>query len=457
MVEEDYITIKEVADMWGVSIRRVQILCTTGRIPGAKKKGRSWMIPKNTKRPDDKRIKKADLSSLTAEEVRAGDLAFLFHVSHEIRTNLNTIMGFSDLLKRDKEKPELVERYADNILVSGQYLLDMTNSLLTVIQLEKGTIDLKEEVCELSACTRKLFMDFAEEAEKNNVKLTFNAEITHEMAYIDKERYMQLFGCLLKNSVLTSTNGGTVQVKLSELPGERWERAWFRYEIEDNGSIAGQKNSIRLFDRWQADESIATDVQWNGLNLLLIKRLVDLMDGSIEISSKNGGGNHIVVELPLRVSEQPASEEKSNVVVNYDMLKGLKVLVVEDDDLNRELEEEMLKEVGLEVETAEDGIVCLMMVKNAPDDYYDVILMDLLMPNLDGFKATEVIRGLDNAKKSKIPVIAMSANVSDEDKAAAIKSGMNGFIDKPVSRKKICAIIGDVLLQRGNLPKTGKK
>lgn len=447
--KQEYKSIKEIADEWGVSVRRVQILCTSGRIPGALKVGRSWMIPASIKRPTDKRVKKKDFGSMTAEEVRMHDLTFLSAVSQSLRTDLNSILGFANLLRKDTVKTDQVKGYADNILISGGRLLDITEKVLMIVQIEKNEIQQKEEVCVAGEFLQETSDELKELLEKKKQNVSVTKKVNHNIVYQDTEKHKLLFANLLELLSKVAAENSEITVNLTELSGEDKENCWYRYAITAKLAENSQKSATQLVEALTNENDFSGEMQEGGLALLLIKRLMILFDGSLKAEKKGDNEICFTTELPYRISKLSEIRRKGEAA---ELLKfqGLRVLLAEDNDLNREMEEELLADAGFRVESAEDGIVCLAMLKKAPPGYYDLVLMDIQMPNLDGLMATRVIRGLQDREKASIPVIAMTADVSYENRNAAEEAGMNAFIEKPIKMSNVSAVIRSVLTEKVN-------
>lgn len=445
--KQEYKSIKEIADEWGVSVRRVQILCTSGRIPGVQKIGRSWMIPASIKRPTDKRVKKKDFGSMTAEEVRMRDLAFLSAVSQSLRTDLNSILGFANLLKKDSVKTEQVKGYADNILVSGGRLLDITEKVLMIVQIEKNEIQQKEEVCVAGDFLQETAGEQKELLDKKKQTFSVTKKVNHNIIYQDTEKHKLLFANLLELLSKVAAEDSELSVNLTELSGEDKENCWYRYTITASLAENSQKSAQQLLDAFSGGSEFYDEMQDGNLALLLVKRLMTLFDGSLKAERKGENEICVITELSYRISKLSEIRRKGEAA---ELLKfqGLRILLAEDNDLNREMEEELLADAGFQVESAEDGIVCLAMLKKAPPGYYDLVLMDIQMPNLDGLMATRVIRGLQDREKASVPVIAMTADVSYENRNAAEDAGMNAFIEKPIKMSNVSAVIRSVLAEK---------
>ena len=381
------------------------------------------------------------------EAVERADMAsrakttFLFNMSHDIRTPMNAIIGFSDLALRHIDEKKKLEEYLENISISGNHLLKLINNVLEMSRIESGRLELNENPDNLSRAIKEWSSILEEEAKKNGLKLTVNADVYNTQIIWDSTKVGEIFFNVVGNSVKYTPAGGSIFVNVKELACERDGYARYETIIEDTGIGISEEFIPHIFESFSRERnSTESRVMGTGLGMGIVKRLLDMMGGDINIQSRPGEGTRVEIILEHRIADEekmPVAKETSSSEPEADLLKGKRILLAEDNDLNREIAEEILTDAGVYVEFAEDGAVCVDMLMGAPPDYYDMILMDIQMPNMDGFSAAKTIRALDDESKSGIPIIAMTANAFEEDKRRTEEAGMDGFIPKPVNVKQL--------------------
>lgn len=368
---------------------------------------------------------------------------FLFNMSHDIRTPMNAILGYSDRLLRHLDEPEVVSESARKIKSSGEYLLSLINDVLDMARIESDRVTLDEDVYDIRDRTRVLCDVFEVSTRQKNQ--TFHVDfddMRDTVVWYDSLKLRQIMLNLISNAVKYTPDGGTVTHIMRQLPCET--PGYGRYEIivEDNGIGMSKEFVEHIYEQFsRSDDSITKETQGTGLGMAIVKKLVDLMNGTIRIDSEVGRGTVITVTLDLKI----ASEEEKQRIENAGIpdtdpadLKGLRILLVDDNELNREIAKEILEEEGCIVaDTAENGAVVLGKVRmSAPGDF-DLILMDVQMPVMDGYEATRRIRALENRELAGIPIIAMTANAFEEDRKKALDAGMNAHLAKPVDIRKL--------------------
>ena len=375
-----------------------------------------------------------------ADAASSAKTTFLFNMSHDIRTPMNAIIGFSELAQKHLDDRERLTECLSNISISGNHLLNLINNVLEMSRIESGRLELDENPDDLSRATHEWSAIFTEEAEKNGLTLTSHSDIQHKAILWDCTKVEEIFLNIVSNAVKYTPAGGNIHISLKEIACEREGHARYETVVEDSGIGISEEFLPHIFESFSRERnSTESRVMGTGLGMGIVKRLIDMMGGDIKIESKPGEGTRVTVILEFRLVDEEeikksfTEEEQPDLM----MLKGRRILLVEDNDLNREIAEELLKESGILVESAEDGIVCIDMLTRAENGYYDAILMDIQMPNMDGLTTTETIRALEDKEKATIPIIAMTANAFEEDRQKAAEAGMDGFATKPISMQQL--------------------
>ncbi len=448
---DNYKTLKEVAEEWGLTVRRVQMLCVDGKLPGAKKLGKMWVVPEGVERPVDKRVNPLEPSARLganegtvikapkfADGDQSTDVRFVAHMSHDIRTSLNAILGYADMIRSHKDNPERIDEYAQNIQKSSKTMLALTTNVIDLARMQLGEEKVEEEVCNLDSLLQSVYDAENAEAVRRRIAVVKKVNVQHHHLYTDAKKLSRILANILNNAIKYSDDDEVVQFKIEERPNEDKGMATIRYSIEDNGIGMTEGYLSHIYQSYILDGK-DDEYQWggNGLGMAIVKKLVELMQGTIEIESHLGFGTKVMVEMPYRIVD--LDEVQSEAPISFDIadLGGKRILVADDNELNRNIAAEILGDLGLEVEMAEDGIICVAMLEKSPKGHYDYILMDLQMPHLDGFMATQLIRGLEDKAKANVPIIAMTASVLPEDREHAFAVGMNEFVEKPFELKNL--------------------
>lgn len=373
-----------------------------------------------------------------AEAANKAKTDFLFSMSHDIRTPMNAIMGFLHLLDEQQEEPVKREEYIHKIEDSSELLLSIINNVLEMSQLEGG-----EAVLEETAWNAEHMMDsvcslFASQMQKKNITFEKTLEVRHPFVWCDMPKLQEIYLNILNNANKYTPAGGKVSMRLSELPSDKEGYVLFKTEIEDNGIGIAEEFIPHLFEAFTREhDTTHSKIAGTGLGMTIVKRLTELMGGTVEVESGIGNGTKLTVIIPHRIASETdirngKTEEKA--LVDF---SGKRILIAEDNDLNAEIATELLTEMGFEVEWAQDGDICVSMVEQAEAEYYDLILMDIQMPNMNGYQAAGAIRKMDDPSKAGIPIIAMTANAFEEDKKNAYAAGMNAHLAKPVDIEKL--------------------
>ena len=381
-----------------------------------------------------------------AEAANRAKSTFLFNMSHDIRTPMNAIMGFTDLALQNTGDPEKLTDYLKKIKSSSDFMLKLLNSVLEMARIEKGKLTLDLEPAELTEVFRTAFSLFEDDARRRHLQYRYSVGFDEIMANIDRVRIEEILSNVVSNAIKYTGEGGTVDV--SAALTER-KNGWYDATVivRDTGIGMSEEFLPNIFDSFVRERNEMTqETQGTGLGMGITKKLVEIMDGTIEIESRLGVGTTVTVKIPFE-GVVPADILKENARTGdfADSFRGKRLLLAEDNELNAEIVLEILGEAGLLVERAADGVECVSMICRTEPYYYDAILMDIQMPNLDGYMATEKIRRLNVPGRSDIPIIAMTANAFEEDRRKALDKGMDGFVSKPVEINKLFEALAVVL------------
>ena len=373
-------------------------------------------------------------SAQEAREANEAKTRFLFNMSHDIRTPMNAIIGFSDLLEKHIDEREKVLDYTEKIKSSSSFLLSLINYVLEIARIESGKAVLKEEVGDLQLLTNTLSDVFEPSVRQKQLTCTYHTDLVHPYIICDKTKVREILLNIISNAIKYTPEGGHIAVSISETPCEQAGTGRYTFRVQDDGIGMSEDYLPHIFEEFSREHtSTESKVIGTGLGLPIVRALVDRMHGTIDVQSKIGCGTTMTVTLPLplaseeqiRAYQQPVEEQ-----LPAD-LKGRRILLAEDNDLNAEIAMTLLQENGLEVERAADGLLCVAALQNHPADYYDAILMDIQMPHMNGYQATQTIRSLRDPRRN-IPIIAMTANAFDEDRQKALEVGMNEHLSKPI-------------------------
>ena len=393
---------------------------------------------------------KARKAQIQAEMANAAKSDFLFNMSHDIRTPMNALLGYSELIKRELTDPKLLD-YQEKMEQSGNLLLSIINNVLDMARIESGKVELDEDYVKIRDIYQGIYKIFQAEAEKKGIHLKMEYDVKHEHVICDETKNREIFLNLISNAVKYTASGGRVTIRITELDCDRKDYVRIRTQVIDTGIGMSEEFLPSLFEAFARERNTtAGKVAGTGLGMPIIKKYIDMMYGTIEVESKLGEGSKFTVTLEYRIADKSYYEqdtEKSIDMDETDRISGKHILLAEDNDLNAEIAEFILEDMGLMVDRVEDGVQCVARIEQKPAGTYDLILMDIQMPNMDGYKATEVIRGLSDKSKANIPIIAMTANAFEEDRKKALAKGMNGHIAKPVDIEKVRKILQNTFKQ----------
>ena len=388
-------------------------------------------------------------AKIQAEKANAAKSEFLFNMSHDIRTPMNALLGYSELIKRELTDPKLLD-YQEKMEQSGNLLLSIINNVLDMARIESGKVELDEDYVKISDIYQNVYEVFRGEADKKGIQLAMEYNVEHEHVICDETKNKEIFLNLLSNAIKYTPSGGKVTIRTKELPCAREGYMRVQNEVIDTGIGMSEKFLPSLFSAFARERNTtAGKVAGTGLGMPIIKKYIDMMGGTIEAESALGKGSRFTVVLEHRIADkvyyEQNAEKSSDNNEKRNVLQGKHVLLAEDNDLNAEIAEFILEDMGLVVDRVEDGIRCVARMEQKPAGTYDLILMDIQMPHMDGYKATQAIRRLADQKKADIPIIAMTANAFEEDRKKALEKGMNGHIAKPVDIEKMKEILQNTL------------
>ena len=387
---------------------------------------------------------KARKAQIQAEKANAAKSDFLFNMSHDIRTPMNALLGYSELMKRELTDPKLLD-YQEKMEQSGNLLLSIINNVLDMARIESGKMELDENYVKIRDVYQGVYKIFQAEAEKKGIHLEMEYEVQHEHVICDETKNREIFLNLISNAVKYTASGGAVTIRITELDCDRKDYVRIQTQVIDTGIGMSEEFLPSLFEAFARERNTtAAKVAGTGLGMPIIKKYVDMMGGTIKAESKLGEGSKFTVIMEYRIADKGYYEQVTDPspdTEETDRISGKYVLLAEDNDLNAEIAEFILEDMGLVVDRVEDGVQCVARIEQKPAGTYDLILMDIQMPNMDGYKATQAIRRLADKEKSGIPIIAMTANAFEEDRKKALEKGMNGHIAKPVDIEKMREIL----------------
>ena len=388
---------------------------------------------------------KIERAAKRAEEASEAKTRFLFNMSHDIRTPMNAIIGFSDLLEKHLDDKEKVHDYIKKIQLSGSFLLSLINYVLEMARIESGKATLRTEVGDAQELLGALNAVFEPAVEKKRLKYNCTLDVEHRFIICDVTKVREIVLNIISNSVKYTPEGGSVTVQIKEITWEKEGWTAYRILVEDTGIGMGAEYLPHIFEEFTRERtSTESKVVGAGLGLPIVKALIDLMGGTIQVESERGKGSKFEVILPFEIASE--EEVKDSYVKKeeklYNRSKEKRILLAEDNELNAEIAITILEENGFKVERAEDGCKCVELFSEKPAGYYSTILMDIQMPNMDGYTASRKIRGMEREDAKAIPIIALTANAFDEDRNKAFAAGMNGHIAKPIDVGRMVRSIG---------------
>ena len=405
----------------------------------------------NTQKLNDK----LEIALEKAEDASLAKTRFLNNMSHDIRTPMNVILGYAQLMENElkgKDVPETLE-HLEKLQQSGNLLLSIINNVLDMARIESGRMELDENYCRIEDVRKSLFAVFDEKARKKNIALHYTMNVEHEHVLTDATKVKEIFVNILSNAIKYTPSGGSVMMSVDELPCDEPGYMIVRNRVSDTGIGMSQDYMTKIFDAFTREQNTTkSKIAGTGLGMSIVRKYVDLLGGTIDVESELGTGSTFTVTLKHKIADESYYVKKhiEESGTGSEILEGRNILLAEDNDLNAEIAEAILERAGLKTERVEDGIQCVNMIEKMPAGTYDMILMDIQMPKMNGYKATQAIRRLPDEDKACIPIIAMTANAFEEDKRDAIAAGMNGHIAKPIQLDKLLAMLAEVIRQQEN-------
>ena len=373
-------------------------------------------------------------AKLKAECANKAKSSFLFNMSHDIRTPMNAIIGYAELASRHLREIDKLGRYLEEIRICGKELLSMLGNVLDLARIENSKVEMEYTVSNVHECFENCVIMFRQQAESKNQTLSLTEQIMYPYVYMDVPHLSEVCLNIISNAIKYTNTGGTISCNVLQESCEKEDWCNMIITITDNGIGMSEEFQKRIFETFERERNTTlSHIDGSGIGMGITKKLVELMDGTIEVKSKQGEGSEFTVTIPCRkASEDDSLVKKNSNLCNKNCLNGVRILLVEDNEINTEIATELLKEEGCIVETANDGVACIDLIEKADADYYKMILMDIQMPVMNGYDATLTIRKMKDTKKARIPIIAMTANAFAEDVEKVLSVGMNAHVAKPV-------------------------
>ena len=370
-----------------------------------------------------------------AESANRAKSTFLFNMSHDIRTPMNAIIGYADLASRHSDDPAKLKNYMENIQVCGQNLLMLLNNVLDLARIENDKTEMEYSVSDVDKDFRNCIAMFRNQADSKGQTLTVTAHLLHPYVYVDIPHLTEVCTNLVSNAVKYTGAGGTIRCDVTQKPGEKEGWCDTVVTVADNGIGMSQEFQKHIFEPFERERtSTISKVEGSGIGMGIVKKLVGLMGGTVAVESKIGVGSKFTVTIPCRIASEDETQAKREInPSDQKCLCGTRILLTEDNDLNAEIATELLQEEGCTVDRAKDGVECVDMLEKAANGTYQLILMDIQMPVMNGYDAAKKIRRMDDPQKAGIPIIAMTANAFTEDRQVALDAGMNDHIAKPIN------------------------
>ena len=378
-------------------------------------------------------------AKLKAECANKAKSTFLFNMSHDIRTPMNAIIGYAELASRHLIETEKLSRYLEKIQICGKELLSMLGNVLDLARIENNKVEMEYTVSNVHECFENCVTMFQQQAESKNQTLSLTEQIMYPYVYMDAPHLSEVCFNIISNAIKYTNTGGAISCRVVQKPCEKEDWCNMIITITDNGIGMSEEFQKHIFEAFERERnSTASHIEGSGIGMGITKKLVELMNGTIEVKSKQGEGSSFTVTVPCRKAlKEDILEKKNTNLHNKNCLNGVRILLVEDNEINTEIARELLTEEGCIVETANDGVACIDMVEKAEADYYKMILMDIQMPVMNGYEAARAIRSADREDAGRIPIFAMTADAFSEDIIMAKEAGMNSHFAKPLDMEAI--------------------
>ena len=398
----------------------------------------------------EEELREAKLKADCANKAKS---SFLYNMSHDIRTPMNAILGYAQLMEdelKGKDLPETSE-HLKKLQQSGNLLLSIINNVLDMARIESGRMEIDENYGRIEDIRQTLFEIFGDEAKKKNIALHYTINVEHEHILTDTTKVKEIFVNILSNAIKYTQSGGSVMINVDELACDEPGYMMVRTRVSDTGIGMSQEYMTNIFEAFTREQNTTkSKIAGTGLGMSIVKNYVEMLGGTIDIESELGKGSTFTVTLKHRIADESYYVKKhiEESGTGSEILEGRNILLAEDNDLNAEIAEAILERAGLKIERVENGIQCVNRIMEMPAGTYDMILMDIQMPKMNGYKATQEIRHLPDRNKACIPIIAMTANAFEEDKREAIAAGMNAHIAKPIQVDNMLSILAEIIRQQ---------
>lgn len=397
----------------------------------------TYLILNKSKTETQKALEKAEAASKAKTD-------FLFSMSHDIRTPMNIIIGFLRLLEKEQADPAKREEYLQKIRDASKLLLSIISNVLEMSQIEGGKTVLDETVWNAGQMVDSVCTLLTPQMQAKQLSFEKTVKVQHPFIWCDMAKLQEVYLNILNNACKYTPDGGQVSMRLTEIPSGQEGYACFKTEIEDNGIGIAKEFLPHVFEPFSREQDTThSKIAGTGLGMPIVKRLTEQMGGRVTAESEVGTGTKITVILPHRIASEADICDREAGEKPLADFSGKRILLVEDNDLNAEIATELLNEIGFEVERAQDGAIGVAMMEEAMAGYYDLVLMDIQMPNMNGYQATKAIRKMDDPSKAGTPIVAMTANAFEEDKKNAYAAGMNAHLAKPVDIPKLLEILAE--------------
>lgn len=382
-------------------------------------------------------------SAAAAEAANKAKSAFLFNMSHDIRTPMNAIIGYAELSRNHLHEPDKLSEYLSNIRTCGQKMLSIIDNILEIARIENNQIVLEENICNIEESFDSCIVMFNTAVQEKHQTITVHKQVANPYVYIDSSHLSEIVLNVISNAIKYTGQNGKIDCCLTQKPHEDADWCYMEISIADNGIGMSEEFQAHIFESFSREHSSTiSGIEGTGLGMGIVKNLVDLMHGMIEIQSSPGKGSTFTICIPCRTARKEEAEpRKSSSDRPQKTLAGKRILLAEDNDLNAEIAIELLSEEGLLVDRVSNGVACVEKLEKAAPDFYDLILMDIQMPVMNGYDATRKIRQLEDPFRSSIPIIAMTANAFAEDRQKALFVGMNDHVAKPVDMNVLIPVL----------------